>query len=631
MDIRKRVVAAASAGSVLAALVTGATAAGSEGAQVKFSSKPAVSRLLAHYVVSPTEPGDRSESSTEAGQSGSVDRSSPAANSSNVQRSSQTLKRASRFPARKNADAPSAAVSSGAGIASESRESAADNAGTPSPTATFIGQQASATTCSYFAQGCNPPDMALAASPEFVLQGVNTQWQTWDTSGNVQPGWPVSAQQFFRVPNVTRANGTPCDVAHQSQPFLSDPRALFDPIDGRFWAAMLQIENGFGIAPDCPFLSVYFIAVSQTSDPTGDWNVYEFEMSLNKRFSPDPKVAAQIVGADFTQLGIDGQAIYFSANMFTQDGNFYAWAEVFEANKAKMESGQGGFTAAGFFDLQATGPGTTPATGPFVADTVQPAVNLDGSANGVETFVNTLDGPDPVNGNFCGQTGLQDPCSGLALWRLANPTAHDRGGPLPTLTGRYVPTRPYLINNPANQPSCNQCVDANDLRIPATPQVSSGVLYTAWGTAINNGTQVVPGIEWAQVSLSGSDVQQAYYFQSGDTAVTYPAMMPDGQGNVLMLFERMGHNVFPEVRYIKKGADDDNFSGVGAQLKAGESSYRPERCGTLIPVCRWGDFEAASFDGQGRIWIAGEYANQYMGLGGPVFVRNWGTWIGAIG
>jgi hypothetical protein len=47
--------------------------------------------------------------------------------------------------------------------------------------------------------------------------------------------------------------------------------------------------------------------------------------------------------------------------------------------------------------------------------------------------------------------------------------------------------------------------------------------------------------------------------------------------------------------------------------------------------CRWGDFEAASFDGSGHIWFAGEYANQFQGVSTPpAFGRNWGTWIGAI-
>jgi hypothetical protein len=470
----------------------------------------------------------------------------------------------------------------------------------------------------------------VAASTQFVLQGVNTQFEVLNTSGKVQPGWPVSAQAFFGVPIVTNPDGSPCDVAHKSQPFLSDPRALYDPIDHRFWAAMLQVENGLGIAVDCPFKSVYYIAVSQTGDPRGDWNVYEFNMSLDGQFA-----------ADFTQIGFNHDAVYFSANMFGPstglNGGFYA--EVFEANKAKMERGRGGFTADGFFNLQAQGP-STPTTGPFIADTVQPSMNLDGSAGSGEVFVDTLDGPDPVTGNFCGffGGGATDTCSGLALWRMKNPIGHDSGGAAPSLAAAYVPTKPYLstpaFSEPADQPSCNACIDGSDLRISATPVVRSGQLYAAWDTLLDNGTQVVPGIEWAQIRLASGGSKDfpdtsRYYNLSGDTAVTYPALMPDAHGNVVMLFERMSHTIFPETRFIVK-SEDGQFHGTGTLLKAGEDNYRPQLCGSkALPICRWGDFSAASFDGAGTIWVAGEYANK-LNLGAPQNGRNWGTWIGAV-
>ncbi len=90
--------------------------------------------------------------------------------------------------------------------------------------------------------------------------------------------------------------------------------------------------------------------------------------------------------------------------------------------------------------------------------------------------------------------------------------------------------------------------------------------------------------------------------------------------------------VFPETRYVVKPAGQSNFRTPGNLLKAGESSYRPTLCGTsALPVCRWGDFEAASFDGAGHIWFAGEYANQFQGVNTPpAWGRNWGTWMGAI-
>jgi hypothetical protein len=491
---------------------------------------------------------------------------------------------------------------------------------TPGTTSSFIGQQGSATTCSYFAHGCNPPDMALAASPSFVLQGVNTSWEVLDTSGTVVSG-PVSAQNFFGVPNEPDN----CDPGSGNQPFLSDPRALYDPADGRFWAAMLQIEGSvaFGVAQNCPYKSVYWVAVSQTSDPTGAWNVYEFNMETD--------VAGQMFGADYTQLGINSQAVYFSGNMFGEQGGFFA--ELFEANKSQMESGGTSFTADGFYNLQVTaGPGITAQTGPFLADTVQPTLNLDGSNGTTETFLDTVDGPDVQNGHFCGFLGggFNQTCSGLLRWDMANPIAHDTGGAAPTLTGSYVATAPFLLSNPADEPSCNQCVDVLDLRITATPVIRNGTAYAAWETATQRGSHVLPGIEWGAVKLTDNSSTTNYY--SRPEAVSFGTLMPDASGNLTMLFEHMGSNVFPETRYVTKPAGAMNFVSGGKLLKAGESSYRPTLCGTsALPVCRWGDFEAASFDGSGHIWFAGEYANQFQGVNTPpAFGRNWGTWIGAI-
>lgn len=599
----RRVIAVASFAALAAALGPGLVQS-SAAATVSFTSQPGVANLVDHYVVSPTGGGLHGASNT------ADDELSPKWAKGN---------------------GPASVVNNSGG-AGDSSNGGVSTATTPAPSESFIGQQSSATTCSYFGHGCNPPDMALAASPQFVLQGVNTQFEVLDTQGNVQPGWPVSAQDFFGVPDVFNADGSACDAGHNNRPFLSDPRALYDSADGRFWAAMLQIEGApwFPAAPNCPFKSVYYISVSQTSNPSGRWNVYEFEMSMG------PRANGELFGADYTQLGINSQAIYFSGNMFGSQGGFYA--EVFEANKAEMEAGRAHFTADGFFNLRGTGPGTTASTGPFLADTVQPADNLDNSAGTSETFVDTMDGPDVNSGHFCGffGGGFDDACSGLVVWTMANPIAHDSGGAAPTFSGKLVQSAPFIVSLPSDQPSCNECIDSNDLRVPATPVVRNGVLYTAWGTSINSGSNTskpTPGIEWAQVNLAASTSVTNYYSSfSGDEAATYPALMPDAAGNVTMLFEHMGHKVFPETRFIVKGPTDATFSGPGELLKAGESSYRPTLCGTkTIPVCRWGDFEATSFDGSGRIWFAGEYANQFQGVSTPpVFGRNWGTWIGAI-
>jgi hypothetical protein len=477
--------------------------------------------------------------------------------------------------------------------------------------ASFIGMQSSKSICPYFGTGCNPPDMALAASPRWVLQGVNSSFEVLDTRGKVQAGWPRNSQTFFGVPNEPNN----CDPASGNQPFMSDPRAFYDPVDKRFWAASLQVEGAIGVATGCPLLTVYYLAVSQTSDPRGVWNVYEFDMS-----------AGTTNVADFTQFGFNGEAVYFSANMFNQAGTAYAYAELFEANKRMMEIGSGAFTSSGFLSLTATGPGAT-----YLAATVQPVLTLSSGARG-EYFVNTFDAPDPVNGHLC-QNAL-DTCSGLGLWQLVNPIAHDSGGPQPTLTGTYVPTRSYVFPPAADQPTCVQCIDASDLRISGSPVYQNGTIHTAWETAIDNSAQTVPGIEYARVDVRRPQASQSsYYHFGGDTAVSFPAVMPDGHGRVVMLYDLMSSTVNPQTRYVTTEGSSARFNGAGHLIKAGEAPYRPATCGSVaLPVCRWGDYSAASSDGSGSIWLAGQYANANVGPSAdPDFSsRNWGTWIAGL-
>jgi hypothetical protein len=87
--------------------------------------------------------------------------------------------------------------------------------------------------------------------------------------------------------------------------------------------------------------------------------------------------------------------------------------------------------------------------------------------------------------------------------------------------------------------------------------------------------------------------------------------------------------VNPQTRFVAADAEDARFSGAGHLIKAGEAPYRPGVCGVTLPVCRWGDYSAASGDRRGAVWLAGQYANANTGPStDPDFSsRNWGTWI----
>jgi hypothetical protein len=145
--------------------------------------------------------------------------------------------------------------------------------------------------------GCNiatggsplePPDLAVAASSSWVLEAVNDCLAVYTTAGVVQAGFPKSAIAFFGVPKPTPAG---CDAA----PFMSDPRAAYDPNDQRFWVSWLQVEGAFDLNGYAE-VSRDWIAVSRTSDPRGAWNVFSVNM-LGGVSATD--------AADFDQLGFD--------------------------------------------------------------------------------------------------------------------------------------------------------------------------------------------------------------------------------------------------------------------------------------------------------------------------------------
>jgi hypothetical protein len=447
---------------------------------------------------------------------------------------------------------------------------------TPAATKSFQGMADSASICPYFG-GCEPPDQALATSKSFVLQGVNTSFAVYNTSGTLQTGWPKNAQTFFGVPNPGS-----CDPAG---PFLSDPRAFYDANDGRFWVAMLQVEGAFGLN-SCSFLTRYWIAVSKTSDPRGTWNVYAFDMSLGTTNA-----------ADYTQFGFDQQAIYFSGNMFNQAGSAYEYAEIFGASKSSMENGLG-VTAFGFSGLFVSSSRTV------LVDTVQPVEaqltsKNDGPRGGL--FINSWN----INGDPFGDNCFSTVCHGLSIWTLTNPGTSKTG-----LTFAFVDSAGYVFPPAADEPGCAQCIETLDTRISGTPPYRNGLISFALETGLNNGSQVVPGILWGQVAPEMNDggtltgavlFQQGYYFYSGDGAASFGALMPDADGNLFMVFEFMNGSINPEAAYTARRVTFPfgSFHDGGFILKAGSAPTFDSR---------WGDFEATSFDGAGNVWFAGEYS-----------------------
>jgi len=431
----------------------------------------------------------------------------------------------------------------------------------------FQGLADSAANCPIWGQ-CRHPDMALATSSNWVFQGVNEAWAVYNTTGTRQSGWPKNYQQFFGVPNPPNN----CDTL----PYMVDVRAFYDPADGRFWAAMLQDEGAFGYN-NCPFQALYWIAVSATNNPNGTWHVYSFDMARGTTFP-----------VDLTQLGFDGHAVYFSGNMLDLTGNTFKYAEVFAANKARMESGAT-VTARGFTQLKSNN---------TLVDSVQPVetLALGTSAPGAELLISSFNINSGGGSCFNG-------CSGVVVWAFANPLN------TPALSSVVVSTPTYAFPPSADEPGCTRCIDTFDTRIGATPIYNNGKISFALETGTNNGTQVVPGVFWGQVTptLSGGTITGGTLYQSGifaftgDQAASFGAVMDDKQDRVFMVFATMSHTINPGDMYTVHLTTDPlgKMETPKFLIQGQAAKTRPY----------YGDYQATSYDGStgNHTWFASEY------------------------
>ena len=166
-----------------------------------------------------------------------------------------------------------------------------------------------------------PPDMGLCTGAGFVIQAVNDSLRVYTTEGRKTTPVSIPLSQFFQ-----RAAGGlsgPTD-------FISDPRCLFDHATQRWFVTILDLTS----VPAYPSFAddQNFIAVSKTSDPTGAWNIFKFDVTDNGlNGSPlhpgcvgPPLGTATLLGClgDQPTIGADANGIYITDNE-------YAFSEVF--------------------------------------------------------------------------------------------------------------------------------------------------------------------------------------------------------------------------------------------------------------------------------------------------------------
>lgn len=186
-----------------------------------------------------------------------------------------------------------------------------------------------------------PPDTDGQVGPSHYVQMINLLTTVFDKNGNIVPGGgPFPSNAFW-----TGIGGN-CEPNNQG-----DPIVLYDDVVDRWVVSQFAFPDAFTSFSQC-------VAVSQTGDPLGGYNRYEFSFD-------------GIGFNDYPKHGISSDSITMTANLFIPQGPFFNFGGTFLGvmDKAAMYAGQPasllGFNIGtgefGFVAGDLDGPGSAPS------------------------------------------------------------------------------------------------------------------------------------------------------------------------------------------------------------------------------------------------------------------------------
>jgi hypothetical protein len=525
-----------------------------------------------------------------------------------------------------------------------------------------------------------PPDQGLCVGNGYVVEAVNDVLNVFDantgesllpdnTATNIVSGFPrdvnnaVDLNSFYGyAPAINRSTGV-------RGPFVTDPSCIYDSATGRFFVVVLTLET----FPNGAFTSVNHLdlAVSKTSDPTGEWNIYRIDVTNDGTntggVNPGPYLG------DYPHIGADAYGIYLTTNAYPWCCNGFAGAQVYALSKAQLAAGAADvtmvhFDTSGMVNAPSDAGDTQPGFTLRAAQSPLPkSFNLN--AGGTEYFLSSNaadEATHPVNG-----TGGNYTSNKLVVWSLTNTSSLDSASPALSLSNRLVKVGTYAIppkqqqpgsgaapgTNAAQgycindtttatiagtgcwrllfggQPPHNEVVsrpDSGDTRMMQV-MYANGKLWGALDTALNpDGGAQRAGIAWYILNPSNGKVVKQGYLGAAGYDFTYPAMGVTNSGRGVMAFTATGDNLFPSAAYapidaiVGVGAWNVVPGGKGAAPDDGFTSYKSQVGNP--PRTRWGDYGYAAVDGN-AVWIASEYIASpcsYTDWGGPFFTGGTG-------
>jgi hypothetical protein len=529
-----------------------------------------------------------------------------------------------------------------------------------------------------------PPDQGLCVGNGDVVEVVNDVINVYgaatgasllpdNTATNIVAGFPrnvdhaVDLNSFYGYPPaINRTTGI-------RGPFVTDPSCIFDTQTQRFFLLTLTLET---VPTTGAFTTVNHLdlAVSQSSDPTGAWNIYRINVT-NDGTNTGGKNPGPYLG-DYPHIGADANGIYLTTNAYPWNANGFSGAQIYALSKAQLAAGARSVNVqhidtSGMVNAPSDAGTTQP--GFTVWPSQSPGTQFNTSNSGTEYFLSSNaadEAQHPVSGTPGTRTSNQ-----LIVWTMTNTASLNTASPAVSLSNRILTVGQYGVPPKQQQPGsgtapttavpqghclndettptvvgvgCWQLLVSRTVHDAAGPEVvaspdsndtrmqqvtyANGKLWGALDTAVNpDGGPQRAGIAWYVVNPSVPEIILAGYLGASGHDFTYPAIGVTPSGRGVMAFTDTGDTTYPSAAYARidalvgVGAWNDVPGGKGAAADDGFSGYKAQNFPNPLRS-RWGDYGAAAVDGN-SIWIASEYiasACDYNTWGGPFFVGGTG-------
>jgi hypothetical protein len=417
--------------------------------------------------------------------------------------------------------------------------------------------------------GALPPDCNGTIGPNHFVQFVNGIFAVYNKTNGVRV--QIETDLDFWASAQVSIDTSEWDV--------TDPRVIYDSTSQRWFASQVDVDvleqefnNDLGS-------NQFLLAVSLTSDPTGQWQGVMFDSDPdNGNF------------ADFPTLGVDSVGLYISGDMFDASGDPTTAAPLGPT-----------LVAIPKVDMLAA----TPTNGPDISrrtwfgimsyaqrgQVLQPASCSDGSTQGSILTVDNI-GMD------------SSPHSNVVTWAVQNVVSSGAATLTPAI---FTPTVPWEVPDNAEagaplltptQPDGTMQLQANDARISARVYALSGVLYAVQNTELNNRI----AIKYYRMRAADGVLLESATISDTNLDLFFPSIAANSNGTVVIGYDGCSSNTYITA-YAVAGQIINGSTAFGTPLvlRASAVVYHgdDETYAQLLggPVLsRWGDYSATSVD-----------------------------------